>query len=97
MNEKKILIGNIVKVMENSGFYHLTDKKYYINSADFKPVAEKIQATKTLQDTEVIASGKVTKDLPQLDIWFINGKQINGYFKKYNGKNISISINNRKE
>jgi len=39
-----------------------------------------------------VASGEVTQDLPKLDIWFINSKQINNLFKKYKGKNIKIYI-----
>lgn len=59
----------------------IPNRRKYIN--DFlkskKPVTE-------------IATGKVTQDLSQLDIWFINGKQINSLFKKYNGKSIKIFI-----
>ena len=43
-------------------------------------------------DLEAVAGGKVTMDLPQLKIWFINGKQINSYFQKYRGKEIEILI-----
>jgi len=41
---------------------------------------------------EVIASGKVTEDLPKLDIYFIKGKQVNSMFKKYSGKNIILGV-----
>ena len=41
---------------------------------------------------EVIASGKVTEDLPKLDIYFIKGKQVNSMFKKYSGKNVKVGV-----
>ena len=49
------------------------------------------------KEFKLVASGKVTEDLPQLKIYFINGKQINGLFKKYSGKPISIYISENKD
>jgi hypothetical protein len=43
------------------------------------------------QGWEVI-KGKVTKDIPDLDIYFINGKQVNSLFKKFDGKDIEVAV-----
>ena len=41
---------------------------------------------------QIMASGKVTKDIPDLDIYFINGRQVNSLFKKFEGKKIEIAV-----
>ena len=50
------------------------------------------QICQLIPEGETVAEGKVTMDLPDLDIWYINGKQINGYFKKYAGKEIIVKV-----
>ena len=62
---------------------------YYKENHPLETIATNLLAK--LQ-AEVICEGRVTQDLPHLDIWFINGKQINGLFKKYLGGDIRISV-----
>lgn len=54
---------------------------------------ERIRGLEEVQKSlKLVAKGKVTMDLPQLDIWFIEGKQINSLFKKYHKKEIEIYV-----
>ena len=44
------------------------------------------------KEFKLVASGKITRECGDLDIFFIDEKQINMMFKKYDGKNIEIYI-----
>jgi hypothetical protein len=44
------------------------------------------------KEFKLVASGGVTRECGDLDIFFIDKKQINMMFKKYDGKNIEIYI-----
>jgi hypothetical protein len=49
-------------------------------------------ATDIKSKLKLIAEGKITKECGDLDIFFIDGEQINMKFKKYEGKKIRIWI-----
>ena len=61
-------------------------KQQYDNEREWKLIYSKENVELKKQKGVVIAEGLITEDLPQLKIYFINGKQINSMFKKFSGK-----------
>ena len=55
------------------------------------------QIIKSPKSVKIIATGKITEDLPKLRIYFMNGKQINGMFEKYSGKSGTLIFIEDKE
>lgn len=66
-----------------------TDKEPFIHECDFYKVAQEILKG---QGWEVVASGKVKAEISELDIYFIEGKQVNSLFGGFEGKNIEIAV-----
>jgi len=92
---QKVLKAKDKKIKELEEYYgekilELVDINYQVERDNNKLQVE-IKELKQNQ-FEVIASGKVTEDLPKLDIYFIKGKQVNSMFKKYSGKNIILGV-----
>ena len=78
--------------------YIVSEKELkHLVSYGFKPKEIFEEFIKSKNSVEKIASGEVTQDLPQLNIWFINKKQINSLFKNYKNELINLYIERQGE